>query len=64
MEICSGYYIVKGKRKRTLCKNYKAVGMFSGMGKIYAGMLVNRVRQVNEGLIDDGHGVSDKGEGG
>ena len=32
--------------------------MFSVVGKIYAGILVGRVRKLNEGLIDDeGKGV-------
>ena len=39
--------IVKGsKRERTECKNYRGVRLLSVVGKIFAGVLVDRVRRV------------------
>ena len=34
------------------CKNYRGVSLLGGVGKIYAVVLVDRVRKVTEGLID------------
>ena len=44
-------YKVKGER--TECKNYRDINLLSVIGKIYAGVLVDRVRRVTEDLIDD-----------
>ena len=48
--------LYKGKDERNECKNYKGISLLSVVGKIYVGILVNRVRRVTEGLIDDEHG--------
>ena len=42
--------LYKGKLERTECKNYS---LLSVVGKIYAGILVDRVLRVTGGLIDD-----------
>ena len=46
--------LFKGKGERTECKNYRGISWLSMVGKIYAGILVGRVRRVTRGLIDDG----------
>ena len=38
--------LYKGKGERTKCKNYRGISLFSVVGKIYAGILVDRVRIV------------------
>ena len=43
----------KAKGERTECKKYRSISLLSVVGKIYAGILVERVRRVNGGLIDD-----------
>ena len=43
----------KGKREMTKCSNYMAISFLSVVGKIYAGILVDRVRKVTDGLVDD-----------
>ena len=45
--------LFKGKGERTECKNYRSIYFLSVVGKIYAGILVDRVRRVTGGLIDD-----------
>ena len=45
--------LYKGKGERTECNNYRGISLLSVVGKIYAGILVERVRKVTEGLIDD-----------
>ena len=49
--------LYKGKGKRNECKNYRGISSFSVVGKIYAGILVDRVHRVTGGLIDDEQGV-------
>ena len=41
-------------RERTECKNYREISL-SDVGKLYAGVLVERVHRVSEGLIDNDH---------
>ena len=41
------------KGERTECKNYGGISLLSVVGKIYAGILVDIVRRVIEGLRDD-----------
>ena len=41
------------KGERSECMNYRGISLLSVVGKIYAGILVDRVNRVNEGLIDD-----------
>ena len=43
----------KGKGEKTECKNYRGISLLSLVGKIYAGILVDRVHRVTLGLIDD-----------
>ena len=45
--------LYKGKGERTECKNYRGISLLSFVGKIYAGILADRVRRVTGGLIDD-----------
>ena len=45
--------LYKGKGERIECSNYRGISLLSGDGKIYAGILVDRVRKVTESLIDD-----------
>ena len=47
--------LYKGKGERTQCS------LLSVIGKIYAGILEDRVRKVTEGLIDEEERVSDHG---
>ena len=49
--------LYKGKGKeRTECSNYRGISLLIDVGKIYAGILVDIVRKVTEGLIDDEQG--------
>ena len=43
----------KGKGERIECKNHRGNSLLSVAGKIYVGILVDRVRRVNGGWIDD-----------
>ena len=45
--------LYKGKGEGTECKNYRGISLLSVVGKIYAGVLVYRVRRVTRSLIDD-----------
>ena len=45
--------LYRGKGERTECENYRGVSLLSVVRKIYAGILVDRVRRVTGGLIDD-----------
>ena len=45
--------LYKGKGERTVCKNYSGISLLSVVGKMYAEILVDRVRRVFGGLIDD-----------
>ena len=47
--------LYKGKGEKSECKNYRGVSLLSVVGKIYAGVLVDRVRRVTGGLSDDAH---------
>ena len=52
--------LYKGKGERTECKNYRGISLLSGIGKIHAGILVDRA---SGGLIDDEQGVFRVGRG-
>ena len=52
-----------GKGERNECKNYRGITLLSMVGKIYAGILVDRVRRVIGGLTDDEQRVLERGEG-
>ena len=45
--------LYKGKGERTEYKNYRGISFLSVIGKIYAGILVDKVRRVTGGLTDD-----------
>ena len=45
------------------CNNYRGISLLSVVGKIYAGILVDRVSRVTEGLIDDEQGVFRESKG-
>ena len=45
--------LYKGKGERNECKNYRGISLLSVVGKIYAGILLDGVRRVTGGLIDD-----------
>ena len=46
----------KGKEERTKCTNYRDISLLNVVGKIYAVILVDRVRSVTENLSDDEQG--------
>ena len=46
--------LYKGKGARNECKNYRGISLLSMVGKIYAGILIDRVCRVTGGLIDEG----------
>ena len=48
--------LCKGKGERTECKNFSGISLLSVVGKINAGILVDRVRRVTGSLIDDEQG--------
>ena len=45
--------LYNGKEERIECRNYISIGFLSLVGKICAGILVDRARKVTGGLIDD-----------
>ena len=49
-------------RERTECKNYRGISL-SMVGKIYVGILVDRVRRVTGSLNDDEQGSFRAGKG-
>ena len=53
----------KGKGKMIKCKNYRGIRLLSGVSKIYADILVDRVRSVTRGLIYDEQGGFRVGRG-
>ena len=46
-------YHCRRVKERTECKNYRGISLLSVFGKIHAGILVDGVRSVTGGLIDD-----------
>ena len=55
--------LCKCKREGSECKNDRGISLFSEAGKIYAGILVDRVLRVTSGLIDGEQGASERGGG-
>ena len=56
--------LYNGKGERTECKNYKGISLLSVVGKIHAGILVDRVRRLlTESLIVDEQGGFRVGRG-
>ena len=53
----------KGKGERTKCKNYMCISLLGVVGKIYAGILVDRVSKVTGDLIDNEQGCFRAGRG-
>ena len=45
--------LCRGKGERTECKNFRGISLLTVVGKIYAGILEDRVGRVTRGLIDD-----------
>ena len=41
--------LYNGKGERTECKNYRGISLLSVVGKIYAGILVDKFRKVTGG---------------
>ena len=48
--------LYKGKGERMECKNYRGISLLSVVGKIHTEILVDRVRRMTGGLIDDEQG--------
>ena len=48
--------IYKGKGERAECKKYRDISLLSVIGKINAGILVDRICRVTEGWIDKEQG--------
>ena len=44
--------VYKCKGESTECKDYRGISLLSVVGKIYAGILIDRVRRVTRDLID------------
>ena len=55
--------LYKAKGERSECKSYRGISLLSVVGKIYAMILVDRVRRVTGGLIDDEQGGFRAGRG-
>ena len=49
--------LYKGKGDKGNCRNYRGISLLSVVGKIYAGILVERARRVTEGLIGEEQGI-------
>ena len=45
--------LYKGKGEKTECRNYRGISLLSVTEEIYEGILIDRVRRVSGGLIDD-----------
>ena len=55
--------LYKGKGERTESSNYRGVSLLNMVGKIYTGILVDRLCEVTEGFIDDMQRELKKGGG-
>ena len=55
--------LYKGKGDRTECSNYRGISLLSVVGKIYAGILVDRVCKETEGFIYNEQGEFRAGRG-
>ena len=55
--------LYKGKGGKGSCRNYRGISLLSIVGKIYAGILIERVRRVTEGLIGEEQGAFRSGRG-
>ena len=52
--------LYKGKEERNEYKNYRGISLLSVIGKIYAGFLIDSVRRVDGGLMDDEQGALER----
>ena len=59
----TGDLLWKGIEEKTECKNYRRISLLSVVGKLYAGVVADRVRRVSGGLIDDEQRVFTAGMG-
>ena len=55
--------LYKGKGEKGVCRNYRGISLLSVVGKIYAGILVERVRRVTEDMIGEEQGAFRSGRG-
>ena len=55
--------LYKGKEGRTECSNYICITLLRVVGKIYAGILVDRVQNGTKGVTDDEQGMFRSGKG-
>ena len=55
--------LYKDKEERNECKTYRGIRLLSVVGKIYQGILIDRVCRVTGGLIDDEQGGFRDGRG-
>ena len=55
--------LYKGKGERTECKNYRGINLISVVGKMYAGILVDRVLRVTGVLLAMSKGGLEQGGG-
>ena len=55
--------LYKDKGERTECKNYGGISLLTVVGKIYVGILVDRVCRMTGSLIDDEQGYFRAGRG-
>ena len=61
--LCIIVPLYKGKEERTECSNYIDISLLSVFGKIYAGILLHRVRRVTGGLTENEQGGFRAGRG-
>ena len=52
--------LFKGKGCNDECKNYKGISLLSVAGKVYARVLMERVRKISERIMNDEQGVLGK----
>ena len=55
--------LYKGKGEKGNCSNYRGISLLSVVGKLYAGILVERVRRVTEEMIGEEQGAFRSGRG-
>ena len=48
--------LYKDKGEKTVYVNYRGINLLSVVGKIYVGILIDKLRKVTEGLTDDEEG--------
>ena len=55
--------LYNGKGERNESKNYRGISLLRVVGKIYTGIIKDRVRRVTDGLFDYEHGGFREGRG-